>query len=193
MRIPSLAIVLLLGVGAAGCNPYMAAVGAVSTTYGVATDLRPASVQASDADIEAKIEAGLLQSPVAGTGSLDVTCRQGIVLLSGVVPKGSDAGRAAEAIARAVPGVQRVNTFFVPARASELRDIELKAKIKEAFVADTTLISGRVDVSVYNGHAVLIGVVENRQQMRQFINDAIAVPGVQSVRSFIQLPRDDGV
>lgn len=187
MRIPALAILGLLGIAAAGCNPYMAAVGAVSTTYDVATDLRPTSVQASDTEIEGKIDAALLQSPVSGTGSLDVTCRQGVVVLSGVVPPGSDAGRAAEAIARGVPGVRRVNTFFVPARASELDDIELKAKIKEAYIADKNLIADRVDVYVYGGRVVLIGVVENQQQAQRFVDDAIAVSGVRSVRSFIQL------
>lgn len=188
MRRGAIAAVALLGGSVAACNPYMAAVSAVSATYGVATDVRSTAVQASDTDIEAKVEAGLLQSPVPGTGSLDVTCRQGVVLLAGIVPPGSGAGHAAVDVARQVPGVQRVETFFVPERPSEMSDLELKAKIKEAFVADTNLISGRVDVDVYAGHVVLIGVVDGPRQIQEFVDDAQAVPGVRSVRSYIQLP-----
>ena len=68
------------------------------------------------------------------------------------------------------------------------RNAGLKAKIKEALVADRSLISGRVDVYVYAGHAVLIGVVDDPEQIHRYIDDAQGVPGVVSVRSYIQLP-----
>ena len=81
--------ILALGVLLAGCNPYVAA---VSVTYGVATDERSVTTQARDTEIEGEIKAALVSSPVQGTGSLDVTCRQGIVVIAGVVPPGSSAG-----------------------------------------------------------------------------------------------------
>ena len=68
-------------------------------------------------------------------------------------------------------------------------DLELKAKVKAAFVEDPNLISGRVDVAVYAGHVVLIGVVPGPEQAQEFVNDASAVNGVMSVRSYIRLPQ----
>jgi osmotically-inducible protein OsmY len=79
-------LLLMLAVSLAGCNPYTAAVSAVSETYGVAEDLRSVSTQASDTEIEATIKTALLASPVPGTGSLSVFCQQGVVVLTGVVP-----------------------------------------------------------------------------------------------------------
>ena len=178
--------VLVLGVLLAGCNPYVAA---ISMTYGVATSERSVATQASDTEIEAAIKANLIASPVPGVGSLDVTCRQGIVVLAGVVPPGSPAGLQAVQIARATPGVKRVETFFVAAQPSLANDLELKAKIKAAFIEDPNLISGRVDVAVYAGHVVLIGVVPSPEQAQEFVNDAAGVNGVLSVRSYIQLPQ----
>jgi osmotically-inducible protein OsmY len=179
---------LCLALTAAACNPYMAAVSAVSTTYGVATDPRSVGVQASDTEIEAEIKASLLASSVPGTSGLSAYCRQGVVVLTGVVAPDSQAGRAAVALARDTAGVRRVETFFVASRPSTTGDLELAGQIKAAFFADPSLSARDVDVAVYAGHAVLIGVVESEQQVEEFVHDARSVDGVVSVRSYIQLP-----
>jgi len=178
---------LLLIVVLAGCNPYVAAVTAVSKTYGVAVDERSVSTQADDTEIEGKIKAALLESPVSGTSGIDVTSRRGVVLLAGVVPPGSPAGSTAVQIALGTPGVRRVETFFVPDRPSRLSDMEIQAKVKAAFVADPNVIADQVDISVYSGHVVLIGVVDSWQQVDEFVDDARSVGGVASVRSYIQV------
>jgi osmotically-inducible protein OsmY len=181
------ALWLLLAVSLAGCNPYVAAVSAVSQVYGVETDLRSVSTQATDTEIEASIKTALLASPVGGTGSLSVFCRQGVVVLAGVVPRGSAAGTEAVRIVRATPGVSRIETFFVRAQPAAMSDFAIKEQIKATLIADPRLIEGRVDVGVYAGHVVLVGVVGSRQKTEDFIEDARSVNGVVSVRSFIQV------
>lgn len=183
-----LPLLLLLGT-LAGCNPYMAAVSAVSATYGVATDPRSVEVQASDTEIEAKLGAALLDSPVPGTGSLSAYCRQGVVVLTGVVPPGSEAGRAAVALARQTSGVRRIETFFVAEQPSATDDLELEGRVKAAFVADPNLYARDVSVVAFAGHVVLIGVVSSDAQADEFVDDARTVSGVVSVRSYIQLAR----
>lgn len=178
---------LVLAVSLAGCNPYMAAVSAVSATYGVATDVRSVSTQESDMQIEAVIKSALLTSPVSGTGSLSVFCRQGVVVLAGVVPPGSRAGSEAVRIARETQGATRVETFFVPAQPFPITDFEIKEKIKAVLVADPRVVEGRVDVGVYAGHVVLVGVVDSWQSAENFVEDAQSVSGVASVRSYIQV------
>jgi osmotically-inducible protein OsmY len=169
-----------------GCNPYMAAISAVSQSYDVATDERSLSTQASDTKIEAEIGEQLLASPVTGTESITVYCRQGVVVLAGVVPPGSGAGRAAVDIARGQPGVRRVETFFVMAEPSKTTDIEIEGKVKAVLVADPNLVAGRVDVGVWGGHVILVGVVSNDTQAQTFVDDTRSVSGVVSVRSYIQ-------
>jgi osmotically-inducible protein OsmY len=71
---------LTLAAVLAGCNPYVAA---VSATYSVMTSERSLSTQVTDTEIEARVKASLLQSPVQGTEPLDVICRQGVVVLAG--------------------------------------------------------------------------------------------------------------
>jgi osmotically-inducible protein OsmY len=89
------------------------------------------------------------------------------------------------AIARQTPGVRRVETYFVPSRPWE-SDIAIKEQIRAVLIADPALVSGRVDIAVFAGHVVLVGVVDSRANVQKFISDARSVPGVVSVTSYIQ-------
>ena len=180
-------LLLMSAIFLAGCNPYMLATSAVSQTYGIATDVRSVSTQAADSGIEASIKAALLTSPVQGIGSLNVFCRQGLVLLAGEVPRRSPAGFAAVQIARGTSGVQRVETFYVHAQADPMSDFGLKTKIKGTLIMDPKLIAGQVDVGVYAGHVVLVGVVDSWQKVEEFREAVRSVDGVLSVRSYIQV------
>jgi len=174
---------LVLVVALAGCAPYALA---VKETYNVATDPRSVLTQATDTEAELQIKAALVASPVRGTSGIDVYCRQGVVLLAGVVAPGSQAGQAAVSIARQTPGVRRVETYFVPSRPSWESDIGIKEQIRATLIADPALVSGRVDIGVYAGHVVLVGVIDSRANVQKFISDAGSVPGVVSVTSYIQ-------
>ena len=174
---------VMLVVALSGCAPYALA---VKETYDVATDPRSVLTQATDTQAELQIKAALLASPVRGTSGIDVYCRQGVVVLVGVVPSGSQAGQAAVSIARQTSGVRRVETYFVPSRPDWTSDIEIKEEIRAVLIADPVLISGRVDIAVYAGHVVLVGVVDSRANVQKFIADARSVPGVVSVTSYIQ-------
>lgn len=174
---------LMLAVALAGCAPYALA---VKETYEVATDPRSVLTQATDTQAEVQIKAALLASPVKGTSGIDVYCRQGVVVLVGVVPQGSQAGQAAVAIARQTPGVTRVETYFVPSRPSWESDIGIKEQIRATLIADPALVSGRVDIAVFAGHVVLVGVVNSQASVQRFISDSQSVPGVVSVTSYIQ-------
>jgi len=166
-----------------GCSPYVLA---ARETYEIATDPRSIFTQASDTEAEARIKAALLASPVRGTSGIDVYCRQGVVVLVGVVPPGSQAGQAAVNIARQTSGVRRVETYFVPSRPSWENDIAIKEEIRATLIADPALVSGRVDIAVYAGHVVLVGVVDSRANVQKLIVDASSVSGVVSVTSYIQ-------
>jgi osmotically-inducible protein OsmY len=170
----------------AGCNPYMAATAVVRETYGVATDLRSLPTQETDTQVEVQLKAALLASPVKGTSGIDVYCRQGVVVLAGVVPAGSSAGQEAVRLARETANVKRVETFFVQARPSWTSDLEIKEEIRAKLIADPDLLSARVDIGVYAGSVMLVGVVSSPQKAQQYEATARTVSGVVSVTSFIQ-------
>lgn len=166
------AVIVAMGLSLAGCNPYLAATSAVTGTFDAATDIRSLSTQESDTQAEVQIKAALLASPVSGTSGIDVYCRRGVVVLVGVVPPGSSAGQAAVRMSRETPGVKRVETYFVPSRPSWTNDFEIKEEIRTKLVADPSLLSGRVDVAVYAGHVILVGVVASPAIADKFVSDA---------------------
>ena len=182
MRMKHLYILMLFVL--AGCSPYALA---VKETYEIAADPRSLATQATDTQAELQIKAALLASPVRGTSGIDVYCRQAVVVLVGVVPPGSQAGQAAVAIARQTSGVSRVETYFVPSRPNWENDMAIKEQIRVSLIADPVLVSSRVDIAVYAGNVVLVGVVDSRANVQRFIADANSVSGVVSVTSYIQM------
>lgn len=180
-RTVSLLVAVSLSTLLAGCTTV------AQTGYESATDKRAFTVQASDKRIYADVKSRLLDSPVKGTGWLDLYCRNAIVVLAGVVEPGSHAGTEAVKIARAVEGVKKVETFFVPNQPSKVKDFTIKQKINAKLLADPHLLSGQVDLSVLAGHVVFIGVVANQRKADEVIAHAKSTDGVIGVKSFIQI------
>ena len=143
--------------------------------------------QAGDTAIWGQIKNDLLQSGVKGTEQISVFCFNGIVVLAGVVAKGSEAGTEAVRIAHRVQGVKKVETFFLPSQQSQVSDFEIKEKIHFKMVGDSDLKADQVDMTVIDGHVVLIGVVSSITKVNKIIAIAHATKGVNAVKSFIQV------
>lgn len=157
------------------------------TTYEVATDERSVERQHLDTEIALTIKTRLLESEVKGIGWVEVYCRQGIVVLTGVVERGSAAAREAVVIARRVEGVKRVETYFVPRRPSLLSDYAIKLRLNARMVVDWDVRLSQVSASVVAGHVVLVGVVDHADKARRILSHAHATAGVVAVKSFIQI------
>ena len=169
----------------------VAACGTAATTgYGVATDERSLATQTADTQIALTIKKQLLESK--GTGSLDTFCRNGVVVLAGVVERGSAAGSEAVTIARRVDDVKRVETYFVTDQPSSVSDFAIKQKINARLIGDGDLKAGQVDMAVIAGHVVLVGVVDRREKIDKIISHARSTDGVTSVKSFIQVVEAKG-
>jgi osmotically-inducible protein OsmY len=160
---------------------------ALYATYEVTTDQRPFETQHLDVGIAGTIKARLLESPVKGIGWIEVYCRRGIVVLTGVVERGSAAEREALVIAHHVEGVKRVETYFVPSRPSLVSDYTIKVKVNARVVADWDLRFSQVSTSVLAGHVVLVGVVDREEKVKKILDHARATGGVVAVKSFIQI------
>jgi osmotically-inducible protein OsmY len=155
--------------------------------YDVATDQRSVGKQIDDAGIRGQIEKDLEQSRVEGIAKISVFCRNGIVVLAGVVANGSGVGKEAVRIARQVQGVKKVETYFLPSQQSQISDFEIKKKIHYKMVGDSDLKADQVDMTVIDGHVVLIGAVSSGAKINKIIAIAHATQGVKAVKSFIQV------
>jgi len=71
-------------------------------------------------------------------------------------------------------------------RPSWTSDFEIKEEIRAKLIAAPALTSGRVDIGVYAGHVVPVGVVASPQVAQQYVADARTVSGVADVTSFIK-------
>ncbi|HEU4369669.1 MAG TPA: BON domain-containing protein [Methylomirabilota bacterium] len=176
------AVLVVLALLQAGCIT-----AAAWTTYEVATDERSVERQHLDTEIAITIKTRLLESPVPGSGWVEVYCRHGVVILTGVVENGSQAGREAIAIARRVEGVKRIETYFVPSRPSVVSDYAIKLKLSARVVWDWDLRASQVSSSVLGGHVVLVGVVDHPDKVKRIVGHAQATGGVVAVKSFIQI------
>jgi len=103
-------LALMLALLLSGCF------GMATKGYDVATDQRSVGKQAGDAEIWGQIKKDLLQSSVNGTDQISLFCRNGIVVLAGVVANGSQAGTETVRIAHQVQGVKKVETYFLPSQ-----------------------------------------------------------------------------
>lgn len=175
-----LALLLLL----AGCTTSAVI---VLAAWGTATDTRSVGAQLDDLGMASRIRRDLLGVDMGALTDLDVLCHQGVVVIAGVVPPGSDLGRRAVEIARATPGVRHVETYFVPSRDSLLRDATAGGEIVSLIIGDLQLRAAQVDVSVVGGHAVVAGIVESEDKIDRIVALARTAGGVVAVRSFVQV------
>lgn len=157
------------------------------TGYDAATDQRSVGKQVDDGEIWGQIQKDLLQSSVKGTDKISIFCRNGIVILVGVVENGSEAGREAVRICHQVQGVKKVETYFRPSQRSRFMDFKIKEKIHFKMVGDSDLKADQIDMKVLDGHVVLLGVVSSRPKVEKIIAIARATNGVKAVKSFIQV------
>lgn len=159
----------------------------VLAAWGTATDTRSVGTQLDDFGIASRIRRDLIRIDVRALTSFDVFCHQGVVVIAGVVPPGSDMGRRAVQIAQATPGVRHVETYFVPSRDSLLRDATMGGEIVSLIIGDLKLRAAQVDVTVVGGHAVVTGIVESADKVDRIVALAGTAEGVVAVRSFVQV------
>jgi hypothetical protein len=108
--------------------------------------------QATDTEAEAQIKAG--SAGLAGERHQRArhVLPPGSRGSAGLVPSGSQAGRAAVDIARKAPNVKRVETYFVSHRPSWESDVAIKERIRAVLIADPAWWSSRVDIGrLYGG------------------------------------------
>jgi hyperosmotically inducible protein len=174
-----IALVFATALSLLGCGT------ALRTGYSVATEERTTGEIVDDTAIVAKIKKAYLEESRENL-LLTVFCHQGLVVLAGAV-EDPRVGERAVRIARGVPGVKKVETYFRPQQPSAVSDFAISTKVKAKIVGDRELRLSQFDLTTIAGHVVLTGVVDRQEKIDKAIAYARSVDGVVAVRSFMQV------
>lgn len=175
-------IVLLAAALVGGC---VAAVGAVLvTSVDMALDRRTPGVYIDDNVVETKLRNAFSADPLFGEDvNLSVTSVNGVVLLTGEVPRPEQAHKAVE-IGRGFAEVRRVvNQLAVTAKSSpgsRAGDTWTTAKVKLALLQDPEIESHHVKVVTERGNVFLMGLV-TREEADRIVAVARGVRGVARI------------
>ena len=161
---------------------------AIVVAYQTLSDERTFQEQHEDARIMGTIKDDLANRRGVGSAlQIHVFSHLGRVVVAGIVEPKSTLGSEAVAVARAVPGVRRVDTVFVPSRPSYPRDLTISLKLDAKIVADLDLRRTQLEWTVLAGTVVLTGVVDAADKAARAIQHARSIDNVIAVRSFIQV------
>ena len=139
----------------------------------------------SDARACQSIRSAVLARDKSALSVLDILCKGDFVVIAGALPPDYTLAVAAVHIARKTPGVRRVETFFVPRSERETSDSALAAQLRAAIAKGDGATA--TDLTVVAGTAVLVGVVDDQAKADRLVTSVSAVPGVKSVKSFLQV------
>ncbi len=99
----------------------------------------------------------------------------------------------AEALAKARPEVKEVTFYLLPKPKGKDPtcgtddNLKLMAKIKSAYIGEKTLESPTLNVRMVQCQAVLLGLVDNPEQIAKAVALAKGVEGVRKVKSFLSV------
>jgi osmotically-inducible protein OsmY len=156
--------------------------------YQTLSDVRTLQEQHEDARIMGTIKDDLANKRGVGSAlQIHVFSHLGRVVVAGIVETGSTLGADAVAVARAVSGVRRVETVFVPARPSYPRDLTISLKLDAKIVTDLDLRRSQLEWTVLAGTVVLTGVVDDSDKAARAVQHAKSIDNVTAVRSFVQV------
>lgn len=174
-----------------GCAPVFVGAGAVGA-YKVGTDERSAGRMVTDSTITGRVKRALAKDRDVKARNIDVDTVGGTVFLSGVVGSSEEAGIAAE-IAGKVKDVKSVkNNLQIGRRGmgQVFADSMMSSKIKGQLMGEKGIKSLNVDVDVYNGVAILTGIVKTAEQKEQIIKIAGDTYGTVEVIDNMEIVKD---
>jgi osmotically-inducible protein OsmY len=161
---------------------------AIVVAYQTLSDVRTLEEQHDDARIMGTVKDNLAHKRGVGSAlQIHVFSHLGRVVVAGIVEPGSTLGNDAVAVARAVPGVRKVDTVFLAARPSYPRDLTIGLKLDTKIIADLELRRAQLEWTVLAGTVVLAGVVSDSGKAARAVQHARSIDHVVAVRSFIQV------
>ncbi len=172
--------------------------GCMATAYRLATDERTIGCCVDDAVIATKIRKSFIDDPILSVFDIKAMVHKGHVVLAGIIKTSFQIKRAA-LLARRVPGVRGVKTYFLPGRNQGhslndfIDDCLITSRINTKLIGDPNLRVFQIDVYTVCGHVVMAGIVNSKERAGLAIKYAHGVSGVRKVQSFIMVSKGDNL
>ena len=148
--------------------------------------LRPSSKPDADAELERKIRLALLRNPYTHQHEIGVTVNNQLVILDGTVNSNLEKAKA-EDVVSAVKGVAAVmNNLRVNRTWTPKEDWEIKKDIEDELWWSPFVDEGGVSVTVTDGIATLVGVVDTLRERRVATKNAYE-GGAKQVRNLLKV------
>jgi osmotically-inducible protein OsmY len=178
-----------IAAGCGGARPY-------SLMYKSASSELSAPAQARDHRLKANLRAALIgEQGLAGlTLSPDVVMERGYVTGRVETP---DQAATILRIARGVAGLRSVDVYLPlsepqsPADSSTISDMTIHTEIATALRLAPGVVASRINVTVLDRRAVLLGVVSGDEERRQAVDAVSGVEGVKGVTNWLLVPEPD--
>ena len=159
--------------------------GCAAPIIGAATDERSFGDHFNDTQIEAAVKRAVVSAQKSKILDINVYSFYGDVYLIGEADQGLT-NKAMEA-ARSVDGVRSITTYFFPPGTMTSADLLTEAKINEKLLFASGITSSQVQVDVWGGHAVLLGILSSPGEIEKVLNVVKEVPEVKKVKSYLRL------
>ena len=146
----------------------------------VTSDERDANTHTTDIKIQNAIKSELLMESPGKALNVNVYSFAGHVYLLGDVDVRYRG--LAEKIARSTAGVKRVSShWFAVGSADRLTDTRIENSINTNLLFARGVSSTQVNVDVWGGHVVLLGLMANQSDIDRAVREAEGIEGVKSV------------
>lgn len=180
---------LFIAPGCGGARPY-------SQMYKSASSELSATAQARDHRLKANLRAALIgEQGLAGlTLTPDVLMERGYVIGHVETP---EQAATIQRIAHGVSGLRSVDVYLPPpqsqpaADSSTISDMTIHTEIATAIRLAPGVVASRINVTVLDRQAVLLGVVSGAEERRKVVEAVSGVEGVKGVTNWLLLPEPD--
>ncbi len=159
--------------------------GCAAPIIGAATDKRSIGEHFNDTQIEAAVKKAVVSAKTSKILDINVYSFYGDVYLIGEADQ--DMTTKAVEAARGVDGVRSITTYFFPPGTMTSQDLLTEAKINEELLFASGVPSAQVQVDVWGGQAVLLGILSNQEQINRVQSLVKEVPDVKAVKSYLRL------
>jgi hyperosmotically inducible periplasmic protein len=184
-----LLVALLSAQGCGGARPY-------SLMYKSASSELSAPAQARDHRLKANLRAALVE----GEGLSGLTLSPEVLMERGYVTGHVETPEqevTIQRIARGVSGLRSVDVYLPisqpqpTADSSTISDMTIHTEIAAALKLAPGVVASRINVTVLDRRAVLLGVVSGEEERQQVIKAVSGVEGVKGVTNWLLLPEPD--
>jgi osmotically-inducible protein OsmY len=184
-----LLVTLLSAQGCGGARPY-------SLMYKSASSELSAPAQARDHRLKANLRAALVE----GEGLSGLTLSPEVLMERGYVTGhvGTPEQEVTiQRIARGVSGLRSVDVYLPISQSqptgdsSTISDMTIHTEIAAALKLAPGVVASRINVTVLDRRAVLLGVVSGEEERQQVIKAVSGVEGVKGVTNWLLLPEPD--